>query len=631
MAKPCPVQWNDSLINFSKFSKDFIFDPLGNLYKAVKGWLENQSPDCGYEYSLEKYIEDLLASGKKAENLYDDPEDVQNIQELLQKRSDAFERFMIERQIHFELPEFKDKDKKSAKSPSASKSSVGVLEAVGAHKKAVKYGVKLGGEAYASKVKRVSRYLSTFFAGLDEEKTGEFATEDFWCIVKTLPLQDFALSVDAVDSMSEFCEWEHNGHINYHDAVGELSDSIIHAVEEGEDGGDILAVIDRLEEEDRLAAIEAEKRKKSLAKTSSHHSTASTSSTSPLTPTGESKHEKKIKKKKSRAKLPENIERYIFDTVDAYDYDCKGYLNYTELKKLVRETNVNVTLDSFTSTDEDMYTHQDIAKVFAKVIDLTLKEGDENLILSFVDKDSGMNFWYDVLNATTKWAAVPVVEPSHSSHSPLTASASNFSPVAAASASSSSMRSSVPVRDETATTSAVHYIEETTDDNEAAQVALPPLTEEEKLAAKEPLTEWLKDVAKVVPPESIAIYVENLIAADVGSVATMAKQVENVPNFLQTVSISHGNAARIQQALIRDKMQQLAKTAPAADKTSTDKPIDEKDLCLICMENRKCMVFFPCGHLCVCEPCDALMNRKQGVLCIMCRVEIVNRAKLFVS
>ena len=610
------------------------FPSSGNLYKAVKGWLENQTPDCGYENALEEYIQDAVRAGRSASDLYDDSEAVEHIRDLLQKRSDSFERLMVEKHIHFELPKHIDTSGHSSRSKSnpnrsskIAKGSIAVLQAVGADKKAEKYGIKLGGEKYASKARRVSAYLSKYFEGMDDDRRGNFETEDFWCIVKTLPLADLGLSADQIDSMSEFCEWEHNGHINYHDAIGELSDSIIHAVEDGGDeaAADIFTIIGRLEEEDRAAAQESEQRKKNPSPMHHKHEHESpkalTFPTAGVVAEADVKFAKKKNHKKQKVKLPNKVELYLFDTVDAFDYDCKGYLNKSELRELISSTNINVTLNSFSSTDDDMYTHQDIEKVFARVIDAALQEPDEPLHLCFVDKDSGMNFWYDVHTAKKKWVEAPSPNV-NTSVTPPTLSPSQRANTNTTSSSSSTF--------EEAVTPSVHYIEESNDENAVIYESLAPLTDEEKEVAKTTLTQWLSETAKIVPPESVGIYVDNLVGAQVGSVAIMAKQLEHDPNFLQSLSISHSNAARIQQALIRQRAAQLASSGSSSSAPAA-KPIDEKDLCLICMENRKCMVFFPCGHLCVCEACDLTMNRKQGVLCIMCRVEIVNRAKLFVS
>ena len=44
-------------------------------------------------------------------------------------------------------------------------------------------------------------------------------------------------------------------------------------------------------------------------------------------------------------------------------------------------------------------------------------------------------------------------------------------------------------------------------------------------------------------------------------------------------------------------------------------------LCSICLENQKERLFFPCGHVCACGDCAALLQA-QGSPCPMCRTPI---------
>ena len=46
--------------------------------------------------------------------------------------------------------------------------------------------------------------------------------------------------------------------------------------------------------------------------------------------------------------------------------------------------------------------------------------------------------------------------------------------------------------------------------------------------------------------------------------------------------------------------------------------IKDDELCLICMTEKKNMVFIPCGHLCICEGCS---KKYEGNKCILCRKE----------
>jgi hypothetical protein len=55
---------------------------------------------------------------------------------------------------------------------------------------------------------------------------------------------------------------------------------------------------------------------------------------------------------------------------------------------------------------------------------------------------------------------------------------------------------------------------------------------------------------------------------------------------------------------------------------------DKKNVCVVCLENKKTHAFNPCGHMCVCETCaDEIIQR--GSNCPMCRADITSLLKIF--
>ena len=55
---------------------------------------------------------------------------------------------------------------------------------------------------------------------------------------------------------------------------------------------------------------------------------------------------------------------------------------------------------------------------------------------------------------------------------------------------------------------------------------------------------------------------------------------------------------------------------------------DKKNVCVVCLENKKTHAFNPCGHMCVCETCaDEIIQR--GSNCPMCRGDITSLLKIF--
>ena len=58
----------------------------------------------------------------------------------------------------------------------------------------------------------------------------------------------------------------------------------------------------------------------------------------------------------------------------------------------------------------------------------------------------------------------------------------------------------------------------------------------------------------------------------------------------------------------------------------------EEDCCVICMSTKKTHEFIPCGHMCLCEGCAALIERSDGEnrkQCPICRTESVQIMKVF--
>ena len=608
----------------------------GNVYKAIRGWLEYPTPDNGTENELDEYIHIKQSAGLSNSDIFNDPDCVDNVKELLRKRSEAFGNYMREQNIKFEFNDHnmavlhesansehinRRRNTETRKRPSTSAPSP--THKGQQHIKYMKVGENV--ELYDEKAKKVSDYLIKEFSKFDDDQLGEFVTEDFWYIVKTLPLTDLGLSVEEVDFMSTHCEWEVDGHINYLESIGELTDGLVHAIEAKPSENDVFSVIKRLEHEDMVAQ-----------KRQSHVNMENGKSDS---------HKKKNKKaKKEKHKLPPNVANFIFDTIESFDYDCKGFLNPFEMDKFIDAVNIQLSITIFYTTVEDVYTYDDICKVFAKEIDKVLESNSEPMYLCFMDKQSGAFFWYNVLDASTKW----VTE-------------NEFG-------ESSSRRYNTSQH----VTQQVHYLplDEYDDTPYLLHSDIQPVSEvqtqivqedvsnhlsdSERINGKKALTLWLTEGAKVSPPEVVDTYAELLVTEGMISAADIGSRIEKNSNVLQSLGISNANVAKIQQALIKAKANQLSlqttgissvridmvQTPQAINQRPPELPeavkekeenIDEKDLCLICFENRKCMVFFPCGHLCVCEPCDAMMNRKQGVLCIMCRVEIQNRAKLFTT
>lgn len=56
---------------------------------------------------------------------------------------------------------------------------------------------------------------------------------------------------------------------------------------------------------------------------------------------------------------------------------------------------------------------------------------------------------------------------------------------------------------------------------------------------------------------------------------------------------------------------------------------DNSSLCVICQDNEKCVVLFPCKHMCMCNDCAANLVRYDNH-CPLCRIVINRRINVFV-
>ena len=59
-----------------------------------------------------------------------------------------------------------------------------------------------------------------------------------------------------------------------------------------------------------------------------------------------------------------------------------------------------------------------------------------------------------------------------------------------------------------------------------------------------------------------------------------------------------------------------------------ERETEEKNSCKLCMEDNISVVFLPCGHLCCCTSCA---NMPAIRTCPICRVPVVNKARVFQS
>ena len=58
-------------------------------------------------------------------------------------------------------------------------------------------------------------------------------------------------------------------------------------------------------------------------------------------------------------------------------------------------------------------------------------------------------------------------------------------------------------------------------------------------------------------------------------------------------------------------------------------PPAEDALCVVCLDARKDHAIVPCGHMCVCGPCAAMLNQAGHPSCPVCRGPIASTMRMF--
>lgn len=77
------------------------------------------------------------------------------------------------------------------------------------------------------------------------------------------------------------------------------------------------------------------------------------------------------------------------------------------------------------------------------------------------------------------------------------------------------------------------------------------------------------------------------------------------------------------RATLKRKPEQSSK--PQFDPSKDEPPAREEDACVVCLDKKKVVLIYPCGHLCVCQGCA---NKLEGQ-CPVCRGKVTDVVKVY--
>jgi len=192
--------------------------------------------------------------------------------------------------------------------------------ATSASTKINKFTLRSNQSFIASNQSFVESYLNSFFSRHDPDELLFFKADDFWSLLTKLPYTKFGLSREELLAVREFSEWENDGLVYYFEALPELTDTIITAIENKTDGDNKVrnVIAECLKEQSQKPISDSVIEKTTTKNLSVTSTTAATKSS-----------------------VPEYFLSYLYDTFEAFDFDNNGYLTQDELTELIPAMNID--------------------------------------------------------------------------------------------------------------------------------------------------------------------------------------------------------------------------------------------------------------------------------------------------
>eukprot|EP01038_Epipyxis_sp_PR26KG_P008342 gene8342-11285_t len=415
----------------------------GQLYRAVKSWIESPTPDGGFERHIESYFEKKVLNGIEMDSLIRDENEVQIIQKMFENQSAELNSYILSKGIKFDpqamakaspksrhirnpksteyhpvepdTPSMKTNEKKHAKKKHTvllSNSKDHDDEEEDEHKQHDDHKAKTDrleelaqqhnenvSEAYDVLRDHFDKFAAQY---TDEvEPSCELKGDQFWSILKKLPLTIAGFSEEEIDSMRDWVDWEHEGVVLYDEVLFELADSVVQAIESKTEGSnDVHECLGLMQDELDRNDKDTAQLTKSAKRTADFLVVKSPNNSS------------RRKRRPSMTQvIPSFLLQYLFDTMEALDLNNNGKLDEGELQVVLTSIG-NMGMDNpptpglfLKDAEEPGHpTFREVARGFAKII-VDLMTTGEDRYLCLIDKESGAWFWYNIRDGTTQWAA----------------------------------------------------------------------------------------------------------------------------------------------------------------------------------------------------------------------------------
>ena len=363
----------------------------GSLADAVQGWIHNATPDKGYERVLDLYVESQVDQGRDVDELLKGDEFQSRLLFIVKKQLSELDKYMKENKIKFAGDQYSIDSLTSMKSQvgmlksqqSSFFSEAGSLRSqkstsslttppvvspskqskpeetkpveakivdyvdsdqedtfddepmalptpavtVVASTKINKFTLRSNQSFIASNQSFVEGYLNSFFTRHDPDELLFFKADDFWSLLTKLPYTKFGLTREELLAVREFSEWENDGLVYYFEALPELTDTIITAIEHKSEGdNNVRSVIAECLKEQSQKPIGDSSSSSVIEKTTTKNLSVTATAAAAA----------------SKSSVPEYFLTYLYDTFEAFDYDNNGYLTQDELTELIPAMNIDL-------------------------------------------------------------------------------------------------------------------------------------------------------------------------------------------------------------------------------------------------------------------------------------------------
>lgn len=291
----------------------------GKLGVAMKGWMEKNTPDEGYEEELDEYVADKLREGVALVDLLNHSDGYEVVKDLLKRQRDAMKRAnLIDLSIVTPRPdppeivvnEFPPSSPRVALSHRTRTLDTFEQENSPTKMEAVQ-------KSFDESRSVCLRYICYLLNGFKLDELERLSATEFWEFFDMIDYADMGYTAEELDGMRSWVEWDVDGYVCVPEVQNELIDMILNGLYNL--GKDVIPYISqKMPPSNKEESFTSVKKAKRLSLRSKAEAVSSEA-------------------------LPPDLYQYMLDTFDAYDINRSGVLDEVQFTELLMTLNLGFT------------------------------------------------------------------------------------------------------------------------------------------------------------------------------------------------------------------------------------------------------------------------------------------------